>query len=97
MMQGGSEIARLAVVVPSDLRNLVKEGRDAMRLLGGRAEKAPDATVVRQYHLEESTVDPVLSLAEMIKVSRGIEFSTRLMQAEDQATGRLIDTLGRFA
>ncbi|MCE2883918.1 MAG: flagellar hook-basal body complex protein [Planctomycetaceae bacterium] len=97
VMQGGSEIARLAVVVPSDLRNLVKEGRDAMRLLGGRAEQAPDATIVRQYHLEESTVDPVLSLAEMIKVSRGVEFSTRLMQAEDQATGRLIDTLGRFA
>lgn len=97
VMQAGSTIARLAVVVPADARNLVKEGRDAMRLLGGRTAPAPDATAVRQFHLEESTVDPVLALAEMIKVSRGIEFSTRLMQAEDQATGRLIDTLGRFA
>ncbi len=96
VLQGEDEVARLAVVVPGDARNLVKEGRDAMRLLGGRVNAAPDATIVRQGHLEESTVDPVLSLAELIKVSRGIEFATRLMQAEDQATGRLIQTFGRF-
>ena len=96
VLQGEDEVARLAVVVPDDARNLVKEGRDAMRLLGGRVNAAPDATIVRQGHLEESTVDPVLSLAELIKVSRGIEFATRLMQAEDQATGRLIQTFGRF-
>ena len=33
---------------------------------------------------------------ELVRVSRGIEFSTRLIQTHDQMTGRLIDTLGRF-
>ena len=94
--QSGEEIARLAVVLPDDRANLRKEGKDAFRLLGGRTKSAPDSTRVRQGQLEESTVDPVLTLAELVKVSRGIEFSTRLMQFQDQMTGRLIDTFGRF-
>jgi flagellar basal body rod protein FlgG len=32
-----------------------------------------------------------------VKVSRSLEFSTRLMQTQDQMTGRLIDTFGRFS
>ena len=59
--------------------------------------KAPDATAVRQKALEESVVDPVATLAELVSVSRGIEFSTRMMQSHDQATGRLLDTFGRFS
>ncbi len=95
--QSGEEIARLAVVVPADASSLRKEGKDAFRLPGGRVQEAPASTRVRQGQLEESTVDPVLALAELVKVSRGIEFSTRLMQFQDQMTGRLIDTFGRFA
>ena len=94
--QSGEEIARLAVVLPDDRANLRKEGKDAFRLLGGRTKSAPDSTRVRQGQLEESTVDPVLTLAELVKVSRCIEFSTRLTQFQDQMTGRLIDTFGRF-
>lgn len=94
--QSGNEVARLAIVVPDDTANLRKEGKDAFRLLGGRTSAAPGATRVRQGQLEESTVDPVLALADLVKVSRGIEFSTRLMQFQDQMTGRLIDTFGRF-
>jgi flagellar basal-body rod protein FlgF len=97
VLQGDDEIGRLAVVVPDDVRNLVKEGRDAIRVAGGRTSPAPATTLVHQGQLEDSTVDPVLALAELIKVSRGIEFSTRLMQSHDQMTGRLIDTLGRFS
>ena len=94
---GDDEVARIAVVMPDDVRNLKKEGRDAIRLIGGRTKQAPAATAVLQNTLEESTVDPVLALADLIKVSRGIEFSTRLMQTHDQMTGRLIETFGRFA
>ena len=83
--------------MPDDLGNLKKEGRDAIRLIGGRTKQAPAETAVLQNTLEESTVDPVLALADLIKVSRGIEFSTRLMQTHDQMTGRLIETFGRFA
>ncbi|MFM1822450.1 MAG: hypothetical protein RI967_716 [Planctomycetota bacterium] len=96
LYQSGEEVARLAVVVPDDRANLRKEGKDAFRLLGGRVKSAPDSTRIRQGQLEESTVDPVLALAELVKVSRGIEFSTRLMQFQDQMTGRLVDTFGRF-
>lgn len=97
IFNGDAEIARLAVVMPDDVRNLQKEGRDAIRLVGGRTKAAPAETTVLQNTLEESTVDAVLALADLIKVSRGIEFSTRLMQTHDQMTGRLIDTFGRFA
>lgn len=95
--QSGDEVAQIAVVMPQDLTNLRKEGRDAMRVAGGRTKPASDSTMVRQNHLEESTVDPVAALAELVKVSRGIEFSTRIMQYQDQTTGRLIDTMGRFS
>ena len=97
ILDGEDEVARLAVVMPDDLGNLKKEGRDAIRLVGGRTKPAPAGTTVLQNTLEESTVDAVLALADLIKVSRGIEFSTRLMQTHDQMTGRLIETFGRFA
>lgn len=96
VLQSGNEVARLAIVMPSNPSNLQKEGRDVMRILGGKTVPAPSNTAVRQGSLEESTVDPVLALADLVKVSRGIEFSTRLMQYHDQMTGRLIDTFGRF-
>jgi len=96
IFQGDAVVGQLSLVVPADERNLRKEGRDAIRLLGGRTRNAPPETVVHQRHLEDSTVDPVLALAELVRVSRGIEFSTRMMQTHDQMTGRLIDTLGRF-
>ena len=94
---GDDSIGQLAVVMLLDVTNLRKEGRDAMRLLGGNTKNAPDETLVRHGHVEESTVDSVAALAELVKVSRGIEFSTRLMQTQDQMTGRLIDTFGRFS
>lgn len=95
--QSGNAVARIAVVMPEDLSKLRKEGRDAMRLSGGKVKRAAATTVVRQKALEESVVDPVATLAELVSVSRGIEFSTRMMQTQDQATGRLVDTFGRFA
>jgi len=97
IFQGADVVGQLAVVVPADERSLRKEGRDAIRVLGGRTRSAPAETVVHQRHLEDSTVDPVVALAELVRVSRGIEFSTRMMQTHDQMTGRLIDTLGRFS
>ena len=96
VFQGEDEVARLALVVPQNLDNLHKEGRDAMRLVGGKFKPAPDTTEIRAGALEESTVDAVATLAELVRVSRGIEFSTRLMQFQDQMTSRLVDTFGRF-
>ncbi|MDI9402771.1 MAG: flagellar hook-basal body protein [Limnohabitans sp.] len=95
--QSGTEVGQIDIVIAENPANLRKEGRDALRLVGGRTKPAPESTAVRQNHVEESVVDPVASLAELVKVSRGIEFSTRLMQQQDQITGRLIDTFGRFA
>lgn len=97
LRNGDDEFARLGVVMPADTRDLKKEGRDMIRLIGGRTAPVPADTIVHQNHLEQSTVDPVLALAELVKVSRSIDFSTRLMQTHDQMTGRLIDTLGRFS
>lgn len=95
--QSGNEVGQLAVVQPADVANLRKEGRDLMRILGGKTVAAPSDTAVKQGALEESTVDPVIALADLVKVSRNIEFSTRLMQYHDQMTGRLVDVFGRFA
>lgn len=97
VFQSGNEVGRLALVMPADKANLRKEGRDLMRILGGQTAAAPGDTAVKQGALEESTVDPVIALADLIKVSRGIEFSTKLMQYQDQMTGRLVDTFGRFS
>lgn len=97
VIQDGTEVGRLRIVVPTDVAQLAKEGRDALRLRGGAVRNAPESTQLVQGALEESTVDPVAALAEMVRVSRGVEFSTRLMQMQDQMTGRLVDTFGRFA
>jgi flagellar basal-body rod protein FlgF len=96
IFQGDDEIGQLAIVNPANVADLRKEGRDAIRLVGGKIKPTPGATRLHQNTLEDSTVDPVVTLAELVRVSRGIEFSTRLMQSQDQMTGRLLDTFGRF-
>jgi flagellar basal-body rod protein FlgF len=95
--QSGNEVGQLSIVRPADIANLRKEGRDLMRILGGGTVAAAGNTAVKQGALEESTVDPIAALSDLVKVSRGIEFSTRLMQYQDQMTGRLVDVFGRFA
>jgi len=97
LFQAGEEIGRLQLVMPADRSALRKEGRDAMRIVGGQTVAAPAATAIRQGALEESTVDSVATLAELMRISRGIDFSMRLMQYQDQTAGRLIETFGRFA
>jgi flagellar basal body rod protein FlgG len=97
VFQGGQEIGRLQLVMPADLATLRKEGRDALRIAGGKTVAAPAGTSIRQRALEESTVDSVATLAELMRISRGIDFSMRLMQYQDQMTGRMVEAFGRFA
>lgn len=97
IFQAGQEIGRLQLVMPADLATLRKEGRDALRIAGGKTVAAPAGTSIRQRALEESTVDSVATLAELMRISRGIDFSMRLMQYQDQMTGRMVEAFGRFA
>jgi flagellar basal-body rod protein FlgG len=53
---------------------------------GERFEGTPgdDLGVVRQGHLEQSNVDPLRELADLVQAQRAFELNSRLMQAADE-------------
>ena len=61
-----------------------------------RAERLDEAQVkVRQGHLEESNVDPVGALVEMIEIQRAYTSVQRSLITEDGIMETLTNTIGR--
>ena len=88
------EVDRLQIVqVPRD-RYLQKQGDSYWTTTedsGEAAVAAEDRPRVRQGFLEGSNVNPVTEMVQMIEVNRAYEANQRVIQAQDQATSRLIN------
>jgi flagellar basal-body rod protein FlgG len=57
---------------------------------------AMDRPKVIQGFLETSNVDPVIEMVQMIEVNRAYEANQKMIQAEEQALGTLINQVARF-
>ncbi|MCL2411969.1 MAG: flagellar biosynthesis protein FlgC, partial [Treponema sp.] len=55
-----------------------------------------DRPRVLQGFLEASNVDPVFEMVQMIEVNRAYEANQRVIQAEEQTLGTLINQVARF-
>ncbi len=99
--QNGEVVATLGFAQVADRSALVKEGDNLMRFdRGGAAapsQRLPAAGVIRQAHLENSAVDPVLTLNALINASKAAQASASLMQYHDNILGQVINTYGRVA
>lgn len=99
MIRSGSiAIAKMRVVSPPDMGGLVKEGANLFRALSGGMEGGKPATgMVRQGHVEESSVDEVSTIMRITSASRDAESNFGMIAQADRMNERVINTFGRVS
>lgn len=92
----GNKVADLSVIEFKDQHTLRKEGNslyindDAANML------AANKTAVHQGFLEESNVNAVTEMSNLIKANRQFESIQRAIKAYDSITGRSVNEIGKF-
>ncbi|MBN2376822.1 MAG: flagellar hook-basal body protein [Sedimentisphaerales bacterium] len=91
--QNGNVVARLAVVDFEDTKGLRKQGNNIYSLEGNQKPQAIK-TSVKQGALENSGVNAINQLTEMIKAQRSFETNISTLQLQDQTLGMAVTRLG---
>lgn len=86
-------LGQLSVVEPQVPEQLVKEGNSLYTNLG--TSRPSVTTQVRQGMLEDSNVEPVTEMMNMIQSSRGFEMNMNLVRLQDETVARLLQTIPR--
>lgn len=94
VMQGDTEIGRLAIVEPHSNAELTKIGRNLYTTSGKLTPAKPD-TEVKQGFLEESGVQPITSMMELIESARALEANVNMIHYQDDSLSRLLGSLPR--
>lgn len=95
LRQGLAEVGRIGVVDFADRHQLNKTGRNLYETSAEPLPR-PDADI-RQGAIEQSAVDPVTTLVDMIAGSRAYELNANFITLQDQSLGRVINDVGRVA
>lgn len=97
--QNGVEAARLQVSTVADKTRITKAGDGLLRMApeGERAARVQATGTIRQGMVENSAVDPILALNDMINASKAVQANSTMMQYHDNLLGQAINTLGRVA
>jgi flagellar basal-body rod protein FlgF len=96
--QNGAVVGRLQVVPIADQSMVIKEGSNLMRLADGVAMPRDAADgLVRQHHVEASTVDPIKTMMGMMAAAKAAQANLKMMQYHDQVLGQAFNTFGRVA
>lgn len=93
------EVDRLQIVQVRQPRYLQKQGDSFWRTTeesGEAATVTAGRPKIRQGFLEGSNVNPVTEMVQMIEVNRAYEANQKVIQAQDQATSRLINEAMRL-
>lgn len=91
--QRGRTVDRLKIAAFQDPSKLAKSSTG---LLVSEEEPGASSASVRQGFVEGSNVRMVEEMASMMKVMRSFEGLQRAMTTQDNATGKMISTMGRF-
>jgi flagellar basal-body rod protein FlgF len=94
--QGGAEVGLLKVINVPNTDVLTKSGHS---LFNAPAEalqsKSSRTALIRQGHLEQSTVDPLQATMQISNAARAAESNLNVMTYSDRMLERAINTLGR--
>lgn len=91
-------VARLRMISVADPALLRKRGQSLFQADESAFGASPGATgIVRQGHLEDSTVDEVSTLMRVTSASRDAESNFNMIAQADRLTDRLINTFGRVS
>ena len=90
----GLQEAQIGVLMPSDPAGLVKRG-DSLWTAGTAGAEVPATGKLRQGFLEESPVEPMREMAEMIGAQRSYEMNMRALRIQDEILARAVSDIGR--
>ena len=97
---GIGRLQQIALVQPTNMKEMVKTGENVYRLEGEgrwRDFEQDERPRIRSGHLEMSATNPSTEMIEMIIASRAIETNVKMMHAQDEATGNLINKVLRVS
>jgi flagellar basal body rod protein FlgG len=89
----GTQVGRLRVERPA--KTPVREGERMWVPQGGGEEVPREEVRIEQGHLEESNIDPVSALVEMIEIQRAYGAVQRSIQENDAAMHTITTDIGR--
>lgn len=93
----GNEEGRLRVVTFPDTGNLVKEGEALFAWVGKTAEARPiDQVEIRSGYLENSNVNPISEMVQMIETIRTYEAQQKVIHSFDGIRKKAVDEVGRL-
>ena len=94
--QGGAVVAQLAVVDFEDTSGLRKQGSNLyVNQTNSQPQAAP--TLVRQGALENSGVNAINEMVEMIEAQRMFQMNLSMLQLQDQTLGLAVTRLGSIS
>ena len=98
ILQNGELVSTLALRQVEKPDALLKLGDGLLRTteLSGRSTADTNSTV-HQGYLEESTVNPIIAMKDLMELSRALEANVRLMQYQDVLMGQAAGTLGKVS
>lgn len=95
VLQVGEQGIQLGLAYFADANSLVKEGDN---LFNGEADDLPaNATfTVQQGFLEQSNVDSLRTMTDMMQAYRMFETNQRVLKAYDESMGKAVNEIGRI-
>jgi len=88
--QGENLIGQLGVVRFDDVKSLRKEGANLFTNNGSETPQ-PSGALIKQKHLERSSVNQTSELVEMIQAHRLFETNLSMLRMQDQSMSQLIN------
>lgn len=93
-----TEVGRISIVNFEDPSVLEKVGDSFYRTKDASAPEAPASeTKISQGYLEQSNINPVQEMVEMIQIQRNYELYRKVIQSFDELESRLFNEVGRLS
>ena len=97
ILVNGTKKARISVVEFNDVHALKKEGNsNFINTNEDNLKTNPTKTKVQQGFIEESNVNAISEMSELIKANRHFESIQKVIKAYDSITGRAISEIAKF-
>ncbi len=93
--QDGAVVGKIAVTEFADRNTLRKVGGNLFQATGAPGYPAQNSQLVSGA-LEGSTVDPVMSLTDMIEVTRAFQLNAQMISLQDMTIGQAVSRVGRI-
>lgn len=93
----GNQVASLAVVDFPKPYELEKIGNVQFKSAGSEADEQPvKGTMVKQGYLEDSNVNPLIEMAQLIETNRYYESCVKAIQNYDNIAGKTVNEFGKL-